>query len=107
MIEACRIAEIHDFIEQLPNGYQTEIGEQGAGLSGGQKQRLAIARALVRQPKIILFDEATSGLDRETAERFARTVNGLKSRATILFIAHEVPTGLDVDHVITIGKPDA
>jgi subfamily B ATP-binding cassette protein HlyB/CyaB len=107
VIEACRVAEIHDFIEQLPNGYQTEIGEHGTGLSGGQKQRLAIARALLREPKILLFDEATSSLDRDTAERFARTVNGIKARATILFIAHEIPPGLEVDHVITLGAKTA
>jgi subfamily B ATP-binding cassette protein HlyB/CyaB len=100
---ACKIAEIHDVIEKLAQGYNTLIGEHGVGLSGGQKQRLAIARAVLKRPKILIFDEATSGLDRETAERFAQTVNKLKGSATILFIAHQVPRGLAVDEVASLG----
>ena len=101
---ACKMAEIHDVIEQLPQGYQTEIGEHGAGLSGGQKQRVAIARALLRRPSILIFDEATSGLDQPTAEQFARTVNKLKGKVTMIFIAHQLPKGLQVDKTITLGQ---
>jgi subfamily B ATP-binding cassette protein HlyB/CyaB len=104
VMAACKMAEIHDVIEQLPQGYQTEIGEHGAGLSGGQKQRIAIARALLRRPSILIFDEASSGLDQPTAEQFARTVNKLKGQVTMIFIAHQLPKGLQVDHVITLGQ---
>jgi subfamily B ATP-binding cassette protein HlyB/CyaB len=103
VIQACKMAEIHDVIEQLPEGYQTLIGEHGAGLSGGQKQRIAIARALLKRPKILIFDEATSSLDSPTAEQFAKTVNQLKGKVTMLFIAHQLPTGLQVDEVVKLG----
>jgi ATP-binding cassette, subfamily B, bacterial HlyB/CyaB len=101
---ACRMAEIHDTIEQLPQGYQTEIGERGVGLSGGQKQRLAIARALLKRPKILIFDEATSSLDAATAEHFAQTINQLKGQVTMLFITHALPRNLQVDEVVRIGS---
>ena len=103
VIRACQMAEMHDVIERLPKGYQTEIGEHGAGLSGGQKQRLAIARALLKQPKILVFDEATSHLDHATAEHFAKTVNALKGKVTILFITHQLPKGLKVDDAVILG----
>ncbi len=101
------MAEIHAVIEQLPHGYQTEIGERGAGLSGGQKQRLAIARALLKKPKILIFDEATSNLDQETAEHFAKTVNQLKGHVTMLFIAHGLPKNLQVDAQVVLGPKTA
>ncbi len=104
IVQACKLAEIHDTIEKLPQGYQTEIGEHGAGLSGGQKQRIAIARALLKRPKILIFDEAAANLDAPTAEHFARTVNLLRGKATILFIAHHVPRGLQVDETVNMGK---
>jgi len=99
---ACKMAEIHEMIESLPNGYQTEIGERGVGLSGGQKQRLAIARALLKQPKILIFDEATSSLDQETAEHFASTINQLKGKVSMLFITHALPKSLQIDEVVRI-----
>jgi ATP-binding cassette, subfamily B, bacterial HlyB/CyaB len=105
VIQACKWAEIHEVIEQLPKGYQTEVGERGVGLSGGQKQRIAIARALIRRPKILLFDEATSNLDLQTAEHFAKTINALKGQVTMLFIAHQIPKGLKLDGVVQIGNP--
>ena len=103
IVQACRMAEIHSTIEALPHGYQTEIGEHGVGLSGGQKQRIAIARALLKRPKILVFDEATSNLDRETSEHFAKTINQLKGRVTIVFISHQVPGALEVDATIPLG----
>jgi subfamily B ATP-binding cassette protein HlyB/CyaB len=101
--KACQVAEIHEVIERLPNGYQTEIGERGVGLSGGQKQRLAIARALIKQPKILIFDEATSSLDVATAEHFCATINQLKGKVTMLFITHALPKNLQVDEIVQIG----
>jgi ATP-binding cassette, subfamily B, bacterial HlyB/CyaB len=103
IVQACQMAEIHSVIEQLPKGYQTEIGERGAGLSGGQKQRIAIARALLKRPKVLIFDEATSNLDQATAESFAGTVNALKGKVTMLFITHGLPKALQVDSVVKIG----
>jgi len=105
IVTACKAAEIHTTIERLPQGYQTLLGEHGVGLSGGQKQRLSIARALLKRPKILIFDEATSNLDAKTAEALAATVNTLKGMATVLFIAHQVPAGLQVDHGLRFGAP--
>lgn len=104
VVQACKMAEIHGVIERLPQGYKTEIGERGAGLSGGQKQRIAIARALLKRPKILIFDEATSNLDATTAEHFAKTINGLKGKVTMLFITHALPKALHVDEVVRIGS---
>ncbi len=104
VIAACKLAEIHDVIEKLPQGYQTPIGEHGVGLSGGQRQRLAIARALLKRPKILIFDEAVSSLDQPTAEHFAQTINRLKGSVTMLFITHQIPRGLQVDEVYSFGE---
>ena len=104
IVQACRIAEIHDVIEKLPKGYNTEIGEHGVGLSGGQKQRISIARAVLKRPRVLVFDEATSNLDPATADQFAHTINRLKGNVTVLFIAHLVPKGLQVDEVICLGE---
>jgi ATP-binding cassette, subfamily B, bacterial HlyB/CyaB len=103
IVKACRQAEIHHFIEGLPQGYQTELGEHGVGLSGGQRQRIAIARALLKRPRILIFDEAVSNLDQQTAEHFAATVNSLKGTVTMLFITHQLPKGLQVDEVFRFG----
>jgi subfamily B ATP-binding cassette protein HlyB/CyaB len=102
IVIACRAAEIHATIERLPQGYQTLLGEHGVGLSGGQKQRLAIARALLKRPKVLIFDEATSNLDAATAESLALTINQLKGAATILFIAHQVPPSLQIDRALQL-----
>jgi subfamily B ATP-binding cassette protein HlyB/CyaB len=104
IVQACKMAELNTAIEELPQGYQTEIGERGVGLSGGQKQRMAIARALIKQPKILVFDEATSSLDSTTAEHFANTINQLKGKVSMLFITHAMPKNLLVDEVVRIGQ---
>lgn len=103
VVQAAKIAEVHEVIEKLPGGYNTMIGEHGVGLSGGQRQRLAIARAVLKRPKILVFDEATSNLDAPTAAQFANTVNQLKGKVTVLFIAHQVPKNLMVDEVVRLG----
>jgi subfamily B ATP-binding cassette protein HlyB/CyaB len=102
VIEACRRAEIHDFIESLPQGYRTPVGEHGAGLSGGQKQRVAIARALLKRPRVLVFDEATSNLDAPTARQFADTLAGLRGHVTVLYVSHELPDGLDPDRIVRL-----
>jgi subfamily B ATP-binding cassette protein HlyB/CyaB len=111
VVQACRMAEIHETIEGLPEGYQTTVGEHGIGLSGGQRQRIAIARALLKRPRILIFDEATSNLDSVTAEQFARTINQLRGKVTMLFIAHQLPRALKVDQVVDLGassnRPEA
>ena len=104
VVNACRYAEIHEFIESLPQGYNTLLGEHGAGLSGGQKQRIAIARALLKRPAILLFDEATSQLDDRTAELLGATISKLRGRVTVLFIAHHVPESLRPDRRIDLDE---
>ncbi|HZW26389.1 MAG TPA: peptidase domain-containing ABC transporter [Gallionella sp.] len=107
IVHACQLAEIHAVIEQLPQGYQTPVGENGIGLSGGQRQRIAIARALLKRPRVLIFDEAVSNLDQVTAEHFAGTINKLKGKVTMLFITHQLPKALQVDEVIEFGRPEA
>src|SRR5262249_14187950 len=103
IVAACQQAQIHTTIEQLQAGYDTELGERGTGLSGGQKQRLAIARALLKRPRILVFDGAIANLDAATAEEFTRTVNTLKGSVTILFITHALPRTLLVDQIVRLG----
>ncbi len=104
VVAACRMAEIHSTIEALPQGYESLVGERGVGLSGGQRQRLAIARALLKGPRVLIFDEATSSLDPPTAEQLGRTISALRGRATILFIAHAIPRSLQVDRTVRLGE---
>jgi len=105
VVVACKAAGIHDTLEALPQGYQTPIGEHGAGLSGGQKQRIAIARALLKRPPILIFDEATSNLDDETASAFGETINQLRGKVTILMIAHKLPSNLQRMQTVYLTKP--
>ena len=104
MIEACKVACLDDFINELPDKYDTVIGEGGINLSGGQRQRLAIARALVQKTEIILFDEATSALDNETQEKIGEAIHNMKGEYTILIIAHRLSTVIDSDRIILIDN---
>lgn len=102
MVEACKIACLDDFIESLPNKYDTILGEGGVVLSGGQKQRLAIARAFVQKTKIILFDEATSSLDNEKQAKIQKAISNLKEDYTILIIAHRLSTIVNCDKIMLL-----
>ena len=104
MIKACKTACLHDFIMNLPDGYNTIVGEGGVTLSGGERQRLAIARALIKKTEIILFDEATSALDNETQEKIQKAIHSLKGKYTILIIAHRLSTIVNSDKIIMIDK---
>ncbi|MEO8346878.1 MAG: peptidase domain-containing ABC transporter [Betaproteobacteria bacterium] len=105
-VQAARLAEIHDTIESLPAGYKTDVGERGVGLSGGQKQRIAIARALLKRPRVLIFDEATSGLDIDVAEHFAATIARFKGKVTILFVTHRAPERLVPDRVVHLAQAE-
>lgn len=102
MIEACKLACLHDFIMTLPKGYDTIVGEGGVSLSGGQRQRLAIARALVQKTEIILFDEATSALDNETQRDIQNAILNMQGEYTILIIAHRLSTVINSNRLIFI-----
>lgn len=97
--DACKLACLDEYIETLPDKYNTVIGEGGVTLSGGQKQRLAIARALIQKTEIILFDEATSALDNETQNKIQEAINNLKKDYTIMIIAHRFSTVLNCDKI--------
>ena len=103
IVQAAKLADIHETIQKLPEGYQTKVGEHAATLSGGQKQRLAIARAILKRPGLLIMDEATANLDAHASEHIAQTMNQLKGYMTILFIAHHVPKGLKPDEVLVVG----
>lgn len=102
IIEACKIARLHDFIMELPEKYDTIVGESGVILSGGQRQRLAIARALIKKTEIILFDEATSALDNQTQKEIQEAIHHMKGEYTILIIAHRLSTVMDSDRILVV-----
>ena len=102
IINACKLACLDDYIEELPNKYDTIVGEGGVNLSGGQRQRLAIARALVQNTRIILFDEATSALDNETQTKIQTAIDNLKGDYTIIIIAHRLSTIVNCDKIFIL-----
>lgn len=104
IIHCAKIAGAHDFILELPNGYDTVIGEKGMGLSGGQKQRVAIARAILANPRILIFDEATSALDYESESIIQNNLKEICKGRTVLIIAHRLSTLKDAQKIMVIDK---
>ena len=104
MKEVCEIASLNEFIDTLPDKYDTLVGEGGLTLSGGQRQRLAIARALLKKSNIILLDEATSALDNETQNEIKKAISNMKGSYTIIIVAHRLSTVIDSDRIILIDK---
>ncbi len=100
--QAARLAAIHDFINGLPQGYETRVGERGLKLSGGEKQRVAIARTILKAPAILLFDEATSALDTHTEKEIQESLRSVSRGRTTLVIAHRLSTVVDADEIIVL-----
>ncbi|MFZ1557644.1 MAG: ATP-binding cassette domain-containing protein, partial [Nitrospira sp.] len=99
-----RAARAHDFITRLPDGYDSWIGERGVKLSVGQKQRVSIARVLLKDPPIVIFDEATSNIDTETEVKIREALNDLTKGRTTFIIAHRLATLHDVDRIIVVER---
>lgn len=104
VVDAARAVAIHDFIEALPRGYRTEVGERGLRLSEGQRQRIGLARALLRQPDILVLDEATNALDGLTEQVVQQTLDQLAHRKTVIVIAHRLSTIRKADHVVVLSE---
>lgn len=104
IVRVAKIAGAHDFILELPEAYDTKVGENGEGLSGGQKQRIAIARALLHNPRILIFDEATSALDYESENIIQKNLKLITEGRTVIIVAHRLSTVKDVDKIMAIDK---
>ena len=100
--EAARLAQLEAFIDELPEGFETVVGERGLKLSGGEKQRVAIARAVLKNPAIMIFDEATSSLDTASEHAIVDAINALAGRRTSLVIAHRLSTVVDADEIVVL-----
>jgi len=104
VIHAARVANIHEFIQSLPDGYETIVGERGLKLSGGEKQRIAIARVILKNPRILVFDEATSSLDSRSEQSILSSLKQVAMKHTTLVIAHRLSTIIDADNILVLDK---
>ena len=104
IIKSAKEAGSHDFIQKLPNGYDTMIGESGANLSGGERQRIAIARAILRNPKILILDEPTSSLDSEAENKIKVTLSAISKNRTTITIAHRLSTVINADRIVVLDQ---
>ena len=104
VIQAARVANIHEFIQSLPDGYETIVGERGLKLSGGEKQRIAIARVILKNPRILVFDEATSSLDSRSEQSILSSLKQVAMKHTTLVIAHRLSTIIDADNILVLDK---
>ena len=104
MIKAAQKSGLHEFIESLPDGYGTVVGDRGVRLSGGQKQRLGLARALVHHPVVLILDEATSALDSESEQYVLDAIKALHGEMTILMIAHRLSTVKNADQIYVLEE---
>jgi subfamily B ATP-binding cassette protein HlyB/CyaB len=102
VIEAASLAGAHDFILELPEGYDTVVGERGSSLSGGQRQRIAIARALITDPRILIFDEATSALDYESERAIQQNMKRIAAGRTVFIVAHRLSTVRNANRIVTL-----
>jgi ATP-binding cassette, subfamily B, heavy metal transporter len=104
VVAAAKAAHIHEFIDRLPDGYETSVGERGLKLSGGEKQRVAIARAILKRPSVFIFDEATSALDSKSEKAIQQELERIARSRTTLIIAHRLSTVVDADQILVMDQ---
>jgi len=101
---AADLAHCTEFVERMPDGFDTVVGERGSKLSGGQRQRIAIARELYKEPEIMIFDEATSSLDTDSERLIQSSINKMKGKRTLIIIAHRLSTIRNADYIYVLNK---